>query len=346
MRLTSQPALAALAATFLWLGGGIALAQEDEDFPEPVEEEDRPRPAPTKEDPKKARTVVDEPVDEDLPPPPDDDAGDRPAARAKPKVTKAAEAPKPKSKPLSKDETIYVVQRKPVVAKFALEVAPQLMQSVNDRFTLHTGGGISGLFHFRENFALQATVGGLWGRDTPMTREIREKESLKPELVQLVQHTWFLTGDLQWSPIYGKVSLADLILGQFSAYVSIGGGIMGNRLRNQFKPKLMPWNNGFWEEAFDPLYDDPVSTNKQLAPLRFIGVPQVTATLGAGIRFYLTEWLGFRLEVRDYIQANRVNHRFLDSPEQTSTVDISNTYMVQVGVSFLTPRLPLGGLKL
>ena len=36
------------------------------------------------------------------------------------------------------------------------------------------GAGISGLFHFRENFALEFMMGGLWGRDSALTREIRE----------------------------------------------------------------------------------------------------------------------------------------------------------------------------
>lgn len=348
MKLNFSPTLAACAATLLWLHGTAVFAQEpmDDEIPPPPDEEPS-KPSLTPPSEQKSRLVE----EEELAPPPEEGATGTPRAEtAKPR--RVAAAPAPKSKPLSADETIYVVQRKPVAAKWAFEIAPQLMQSVNDRFTMHTGAGVSGLFHFRENFALEATFGGLWGRDTSMTQEIRDKESLKPELVQLVQHTWFLTGDLQWSPIYGKVSIVDWILGQFSAYVSIGGGLMGNRLRNQFKPNTFPLrlrNNQpeldpDWKDAYDPLYDDPFTTQLP-GHLRFLGVPQITATIGGGIRFYLTEWLGFRLELRDYVQANRVNHRFLEQPENTSTVDITNTYMVQFGVSFLTPRLPLGGGK-
>ncbi len=319
-------------AALLWMGLSAPAWAQDEDLPAGPGEDAPPS--------KPAKAPVDATPVEDEPPPPDDDA---PAA-AKPKPKPAA-APEQKAKTkLGEDETIYVVQRKPVSVKYAFEIAPQFVQSVNDRFTVHTGGALSGLFHFRENFALQLTVGGLWGRDTPLTREIREKESLKPELVQLIDHTWFVTSDLQWSPLYGKVSLLDLVLGQFSVYFSIGGGLMGNRLRNQFNPNALPWE----ADAYDPIIESPADTTKAIlgtsdAQLRFLGAPQITATIGGGIRFYLFDWLGFRLEDRDYVQANRVNHRILFSPETTSTVDISNTYMVQLGVSFLTPRLPFGG---
>ncbi|MBI5495147.1 MAG: outer membrane beta-barrel domain-containing protein [Deltaproteobacteria bacterium] len=334
-------ALAAVLAAF-----STASARADDDLPPPPDEET----APSK--PSRSRTV--EAEDEPPPPPPDEDAAPKP--KPKPKAAeKPAEDGKSKTN-LGQDETIYVVQRKPVSVKYAFELSPQIMQSVNDRFTVHTGVGMSGLFHFRENFALQLTAGFLVGRDTSLTKEIREKESLKPELVQLTDHTWFLTTDLQWSPLYGKVSILDFVLGQFSVYVSIGGGLMGNRLRNQFKPNATPITmkegsptyNEDWVIAYDPIYENPVNTNDPLVgdsdgPFRVLGLPQITTTIGGGIRFYLFDWLGFRLEVRDYVQANRVNHRILYSPETTSTVDISNMYMVQLGVSFLTPRLPFGG---
>lgn len=335
----------------------------DDDLPPPPEEDEPADPA---AEPPAEEAAVEE---EEIPPPPaaadegepeeadDADEGDepegadaRPSGASKATAKEQAKEKKKKSKTgLGQDETVYVVQRKPVSVKYAFEFSPQFFQSVNDRFTIHTGGAISGLFHFRENFALQMTVGGLFGRDAAITREIREKESLKPELVQLIDHTWLATADLQWSPLYGKVSILNLVLGHFSLFFSIGGGLMGNRLRNQFKPDIfsggtaLPWDS----EAYDPLFENPGNTNDALPfppdQLRFLGVPQIAATIGGGVRFYLNKYVGFRFELRDYVQANRVNHRILIRPDTTSTVDISNTYMVQLGVSFLTPRLPLTG---
>jgi outer membrane beta-barrel protein len=339
MKLVQPSVLLALGLALL---PRAATAQED-DIPPPPSD-DGAKPAASAED-------------EDVPAPPSDQPTRKKprsdaSASGSPRADAAADG---KSKTgLGQDETIYVVQRKPVSVKYAFEFAPQFMQSVNDRFTIHTGGSFSGLFHFRENFALQLTVGGLFGRDASITREIREKESLKPELVQLIDHTWMTTADLQWTPLYGKVSILDFLLGQFGVYFSIGGGLMGNRLRNQFRPDVfsggtrLPWE----DKAYDPVYESPLDANEPLpdgcgggTPFcsRFLGQPAITATIGGGVRFYLNNYLGFRVELKDYVQANRVNHRILTNPEQTSTVDISNTYMLQLGVTLLTPRLPLGG---
>jgi len=355
MTLKRNSTTALFAAALLC--AGPALAQDD-DIPPPPDE-----PGTTTTTPEPAETPP-PPSDEETPPPPDDDA-------ERPKTTTPKPQPKPAEKPAqpkasSSDETVYVVQRKPVVAKYAFEVAPQFLQSVNDRFNMHTGGAISGLFHFRENFAVQLTVGGLWGRDSDLTKEIRDKESLKPELVQLAEHTWLATADLQWSPIYGKVSIMDLVLGQFSTYVSVGGGLMGTRLRRQ--PPVSLWRDGdvfqprdpgnFWDwlgHAYEPVSDDPITLGIRgsesaagrrsggLPQLLALGTPTLVTTIGLGVRFYLTEWLGFRFEVRDYVQPQRVNHRQVNPQELISTFNVRNTYMVQVGVSFLTPRLPLGG---
>jgi outer membrane beta-barrel protein len=344
--------LVALSVLFL----AMPLRAGEDDIPPPPDE----GPAPP------AAAEPAEPVEEELPPPPaDEEAPPAEPARERPRAAPVAkkEAPRKVVSQKKDDETIYVVQRKPVTSKYAFEFSPQLMQSVNDRFNVHTGAGFAALFHFRENFALELAAGGLWGRDSALTREIREKEFLKPELVQLTEHTWFVTTDLQWSPLYGKVSILDWVLGQFSTYFSIGFGLMGNRVRNQRRPNPLPYSvftdpnfeknqtdnrtrfEYFWDalgEAYDPVYDDPLSLAIP-SQMRFLGAPQLTATIGGGLRFYLTDWFGFRFELRDYVQANRLNHRVLFNAESTSTFNVQNTYVVQMGVSFLTPRLPLGG---
>ena len=61
---------------------------------------------------------------------------------------------------------------------------------------------------------------------------------------------------------------------------------------------------------------------------------QAIATLGGGVRFYFTDWLGIRLEVRDYVAPLAVYKS--DVPElEFSSSDVLNTLLAQVGVSFL-----------
>ena len=232
------------------------------------------------------------------------------------------------------EETIYVVQGKPYLVQGHFEVTPQIAQTVNDQFTSHTGLMLSGIYHLKENVALEvvggvfawwdnietgATTPRLGGRDTDLTIELREKENLAPERVKLYQFPWLLASDLQWSPLYGKVSLQDIVLGQFNLYLSVGAGVVGLQLETL----------------------TPSVPQKTFVPLKgpFDGAPAMalTTSFGGGLRFYFTDWLGIRLEVRDYVTplgvtvsgANAVDDA--DAP----TFDVTNTVLGQVGVSFV-----------
>ena len=204
-------------------------------------------------------------------------------------------------------ETIYVIQVKPRLVSGSFEFAPQYVQSVNDRFTSHLGFLVSGIYHLRENVAFELAGGYLWGRDSDMTTEIRYKEKLAPENVQRYRLNWVATADMQWSPAYGKVILQDLVLGQFNLYLSVGAGATGLYLED--------WNT-------------PGKPYPEL-----VAAPQLTTTFGGGLRFYFTDWLGVRFEVRDYVQPLVAPKEIVD--EQYSTFDVSNTVLAQLGVSFV-----------
>jgi outer membrane beta-barrel protein len=237
-------------------------------------------------------------------------------------------------------ETIYVVQGKPRLVASTFEITPQFIQSVNDRFTSHTGLAMSALYHFKENFALELSAGafGWWddpelimstlrpedgprlgGYDTDTTSELNDRERLQPELVKLYRLTWFTTADAQWSPIYGKFSLHDAILGTFSVYLSVGAGVAG--VQNVYDPDM--------PGPFD-LITDNLGMNRA-------GPFQLTTTVGGGFRFYFFDWLGVRFEVRDYVQPLALLQAQAPRDADTSTFEVRNTIMVQAGVSFILP---------
>src|SRR5690606_30497677 len=157
----------------------------------------------------------------------------------------------------------------------------------------------------------------LGGRDTEMTIEIRDKESLAPERVKLYQFTFHLGTDLQWSPLYGKVSVHDLVLGQFNLYLSVGAGVFGLQLESQSQTGIGPI-----------VYEEIPGLTDFLPPLA------LTTTFGAGLRFYFTDWLGIRFEVRDYVTPLGVRQDIVTS-ERASTFDVTNLVLGQVGVSFV-----------
>ncbi len=227
-------------------------------------------------------------------------------------------------------QTIFVVQSKPRLVAGSFEFAPQIAQSVNDRFTSHTGLILSGIYHLQENVALELSVGGFFwwddpfgpndkgprigGRDTDMTLELRQKERLAPELVQLYRLTWLTTADIQWSPIYGKVSVQGFSLGQFNLYLSVGAGVTGLQLENQ--------------QALTQFHELDGPLGKDLGPM------SLTTTFGGGLRFYFGDYFGVRFEIRDYVNALQVLQAEVTT-EPFSTFDVTNTVLAQVGVSFI-----------
>ena len=239
-------------------------------------------------------------------------------------------------------QTIYVIQGKPRLRRSSFEFSPQFITSVNDRFVSHQGLNFTMLYNVKENFALEMTGGGFWwspifdtyllgegdeplffadpqlqylirpgGHSTLASMEINN-ERLRPEPVKLYYMTWFQTMSAQWSPINGKFSLHDAILGQFSLFLTVGGGLAG--VQNDLA-------DGALASPFD---------------LDFIGPVRLLTTIGGGIRFYLFDWLGFRLEVRDYVLPLSL-YRDQFSGAETSSFEIRNEWMIQGGVTFVVP---------
>jgi outer membrane beta-barrel protein len=235
-----------------------------------------------------------------------------------------ADAPAGVEKPVL-EETIFVVQGKPFLAQGRFELTPQFAQSVNDSFTSHTGLMVSGLYHLKENVAVEATVGAfMWvdersgsprlgGRDTDLTVELRQKENLAPERVKLYQFPYLLAGNLQWSPMYGKVNIQDFVLGQFNLYLSVGAGIAGLQLET-----LTP---GVANQNF-------VELTSAIAP---------TTSFGGGLRFYFSDWLGVRVEVRDYVMPLAVFQSGANAiaDADAPSFDVTNLILAQLGVSFV-----------
>jgi outer membrane beta-barrel protein len=236
----------------------------------------------------------------------------------------AAAADTPAAEKPVLEETIFVVQGKRFLARGHFELTPQLAWSVNDSFSSHTGLMVSGLYHLKENVAFELTGGvfGWWddgaegprlgGRDSDMTTELRQKENLAPERVKLYQFPWVVAADLQWSPLYGKVDFHELVLGQFNLYLSVGAGIVGLQL-----------------ETLTP------ATPKTFVDL---GMPvALTTSFGGGLRFYFTDWLGARVEVRDYVTPLSVFQSGDNAVEDADapSFDVTNTVLTQVGVSFV-----------
>lgn len=215
--------------------------------------------------------------------------------------------------------------------------------SYADKYVDHMGGHAAVAYHLADWFALEGFGGYLVGDETNIAKKVRQSgqsftrgqggqscatPSCEPELPDLWQTTWFAGADVQWAPIYGKVSIVSEYDLNFQLYALLGGGIEGVRKRVNSNPDNDPAIQGFY------------LTNPST---------RVHVNYGAGLRFLPFSWMALRLELRNYTGLNPdVPERGTQGSDPCTTgytldvggttkcnADITNNAMVQVGLSFL-----------
>jgi outer membrane beta-barrel protein len=189
-----------------------------------------------------------------------------PAAESAPtSPTDTPAEPKPTAEPLfserdiTQEDRVKSVQRKLYLKRHRFEVSPSLFTSVNDPYYSKSGFGLRGAFYLADTLAL-AVRGSLL--TVLPTEDVRTaKRTFQSRIFYSVPQLAAMA-DLEWSPIYGKVSAFNSIV-HFDAFVLGGLGAVGT----------------------------------ETAP--FPGRPG--AELGGGIRFQLRDWLSVHAAVIDTV---------------------------------------------
>lgn len=213
--------------------------------------------------------------------------------------------------------------------------------SFNDKYVQHTGGSGALTFHILDSLALEGFGGYLVGDETGIVGNVRNDgssakkandnqpcftETCEPQLPDMWQTTWFAGADLQWAPIYGKISAVSEYDLNFQLYALAGGGAEGiTRLLNGDA-------NG-----------DGVTPDFEPAQVRF------SANYGLGVRLIPWKYVALRAEIRNYngLNPNVGEHEDRDESEcnngYTLVVgaerqcypDVSSNTMLQVGLSLI-----------
>lgn len=108
--------------------------------------------------------------------------------------------------------------------------------------------------------------------------------------------TWNTDLTVRWAPIYGKINVAAELPIHFQAYLLAGAGV-GGMERDSLNYCI--GNPNTRRQAVcnvrDPSQHDP---GNRLEPLRSSAVKPMFVG-GGGLRFFVLDWLGLKLEVRD-----------------------------------------------
>jgi outer membrane beta-barrel protein len=225
--------------------------------------------------------------------------------------------------------------------QFKLEFTGFFDYSFNDKYVEHLGGSGAFVFHVFDWLAFEGFGGYLLGDETGIVGNVRldgasakrdldnqacfeaaagTKGRCEPQLPDMWMTTWFAGGDVQWAPIYGKLSAVSEYDLNFQLYGVLGGGVEG------ITRKL---NTGAQD------FDDPQV--------------RVSANYGLGVRLIPWKYVAQRAEIRNYngLNPNVGEHDPRDEDacdngytlvvgrERQCFPDISNNTMLQIGISLL-----------
>jgi len=198
------------------LGAGGAWAQsqfEGLDLTDPPKKEE-PRKEPGKEPGKKdsPRKTPDEL----------DFSGTAPPASAEPAPAPSGPSAEALERDVTQDDRVKSVQRKLYLKRGRFELAPAFVVNVNDAYYTKIGFSVRGAFYPADTLAISVRFTLL---ETLPTDDVRTaKRNLSSRIFYSVPH-WSLTGNAEWSPLYGKVAIFNSIL-HFDGYLAGGAGVV------------------------------------------------------------------------------------------------------------------------
>ncbi|MBI5508784.1 MAG: outer membrane beta-barrel domain-containing protein [Deltaproteobacteria bacterium] len=245
------------------------------------------------------------------------DPGAAPDAKATPAK---AEAVDPDLMKKAADESIYVVQRRAYSKSRSFEATPFFFTSLNNKFVGHLGPGVALAFHARENLAVEVVSsipGATVGFYSALVDEVYRQESLTPEDVDLKQVSYFGGLALQFSALYGKFEFYGWLI-DYDFYATIGFAGVSTK------------------ETCFPGRDEGCSSDADISTGRGLRVPltqgdqwKLAGQMGGGMRFFFSDFLGLRLEIRDIAYADRAFY------QGVTTTDTRGNVFFILGVSVL-----------
>ncbi|MFY0569357.1 outer membrane beta-barrel domain-containing protein [Archangium lansingense] len=230
-----------------------------------------------------------EPPTEELPPLPSTEAEPPPA-----------EPLSPAERDVTLDDRVKSVQRKVYLKKGRFEVTPLVTLSVNDPYYTKLGGAVRGAFYLADTLAVA-------GRFSVMQvlpeDDVRIAKRTFDSRIFFSVPQWSAMGNVEWSPLYGKVAFLNDIL-HFDAYLLGGLGVVNTR-----------------------------TSSVEVSPGVSRG-PSFAADLGLGLRFVARDYLAVNVAL--------INTSYVDQPLNTSKGATQNLMTLNAGISFFFPMKSTG----
>jgi outer membrane beta-barrel protein len=220
--------------------------------------------------------------------------------------------------------------------QFRVEIGADFDLSYGDKYVEHTGGSGRIGFHLFDWLALEGFGGYLVGNESSITDFVRVKggsadlarnnragcfsPGCEPQLPDLWQTTWFVGANVQWAPIYGKISAVSEYDLNFQLYARLGGGVEGiNKTINgeigaRSESQIRPMVNG--------------GIGLRLIPWKYVA-----------IRAELVNYIGINPNVEEHTAEQEADCKdgyvLLEGATANCKTDFANNAMIQLGLSIL-----------
>jgi len=153
---------------------------------------------------------------------------------------------------------VHVLEQRPFLHALRVELAPAFGYTINEVLSeqMQVGGTLR--FHITETLSVGGTYSHYFTKQSKHAVQLQDEFELFPEISF---PKWYAGGEVNYTPIYGKMVVSGLTTVHWNVYLSGGAGVTKTG-------------------AKDPL---------------------ITGMIGLGSRFFVTSWLAINIDARDYI---------------------------------------------
>jgi len=244
----------------------------------------------------------------------DDSTRARPADSAE--ETKEIVAPKRERRGIVK-----VIQKKYFLKYRRLEVTPQLGYVGNDHFIQRLSVGASIGYHINDLLNVEFVFNYLPDLEETdyksLTKRFRSVQEVVPDISRI---TFLGVVNLSLSPIYGKIELGANRIINYDIYLGAGFGVA----MSKDDTAIIQSPCDQWETA---------SQRKEHPEdgCEFVDQAHFVTNAGGGLRVVFNEWIGIRLDARQFTHIEQVYR------DGDIGLEMKQNFMISVGASFFLP---------
>ncbi|MCP4868955.1 MAG: outer membrane beta-barrel domain-containing protein [Proteobacteria bacterium] len=216
---------------------------------------------------------------------------------------------------------VKVIQKKFFLKYRRVEVVPQVGYVGNDHFIRRIGVGATIGYHINEVLSLEVLMMYLPDlKETdykPLTKQFRDNSEVVPDISRI---TFLGALNFQLSPIYGKVELGTLRIINYDLYFGAGIGLGATK------------DDTFIIRSPCDQYQTRAERKQDVANgCQYVDQTHFVTNAGGGLRVVFNDWIGIRLDVRQFTHIEQVYR------EGDIGLEMKQNLMISLGASLFFP---------